>query len=107
MENESLALTMMYSAGICGLIGIVLPWLILLANRTAAAISAGILALAATLAFGISNVYMPGHFNIRVDLLILPPLLLIVWLQCLGLSVLALWRRARAAPTTAEPWSDE
>jgi hypothetical protein len=107
MEHESLALTTMYTAGICGLLGIVIPWLALLVNRAAAAISAGTLAFAATVAFLISNIYMPGHFNIRVDLLVLPPLLLMVWLQCVALSVLAMWQRGRAASTAAESLSEE
>jgi hypothetical protein len=72
------------------MLGLTVPWLALLASRVAAAVAAGVLAAVGTIAFLISNAYMPGKYNIRVDLCFLPPLMLAVWLECIGLSVWAL-----------------
>ena len=103
MDDETLALTAMYVAGICGLMGLILPWAALLVSRAAAAVSAGVLAAAGTVALLISNAYMPGKYNIRVDLVILPPLLLAVWVSCICLSISAIRRRTCVPTTTAEP----
>jgi hypothetical protein len=98
MSDESLV-TIMYVSATCGLLGLTLPWLALLAGRTAAAVSAVVLAAAGTVAFLISNAYMPEKYNIRVDLVILPPLLVAAWAVCIVLTVLAL-RRRKLRPTT-------
>lgn len=79
MGNAPLALTAMWAAMIFGLLGFIVPWPILLINRAAATITAGVLAVIATIAFLISSVFMPVEYNIRVDLLIIPPMLLAAW----------------------------
>jgi len=93
MDSENLALAAMFAAGICGLLGLILPWLGLLVSRTTAAVTAGAFATLGTVALLISNAYMPAKYNIRIDLLILPPLLLAVWLICIGLTVWTIMRR--------------
>jgi len=105
MENESLALTAMYAAGLCGLLGVALPWFVLLVRQSAAVVVAVAFTLAGTVAFLISTASMPGRFNIRVDLILLPPLLLVAWLECIALG---LWsrRRKRAKPEFESGWPD-
>lgn len=95
MDDESLALTAMYAAGVCGLLGLTAPWLALFVSRMAAAVTAGVLSATGTVAFLVSNVYMPAKYNIRVDLLFLPPLLLASWVVCIGLSAAAVLRKKR------------
>lgn len=91
-EYPSLAIAAMYGAIICGLASVVAPWIGLLISRRFAAATAGVLAAIGTALFLISNYYMPEHYNIRVDLLITPPLLLVGWLECVGLAI---WARRR------------
>jgi hypothetical protein len=62
------------------------------------ALIAGALALVGTVAFLIEDANMPPNIDIRVDVLILPPLLL-VWLECLGMSIAAALQKPRG-PTT-------
>lgn len=86
MNHETLALTATWVALIGGILGILLPQIFLLFNRTVAAVIAGALALIATVAFIISNIYMPLEYNIRVDIFIIPPLLLLVYVNCIKLT---------------------
>jgi|GEM_PF-3442208 len=106
MENERLALTAMYAAGLCGVLGMVLPWFVLLVHRSAAVAVATALTLAGTVAFLISTTCMPGRYNIRVDLVLLPPLLLVAWLECIALGI---WSRRRktAKPKFESGWPNE
>ena len=89
MDNERLALTLMWTSMICSLLGFTVPWPVLLVSRAAAAATAGILAVIGTIAFLISNAFMPAEYNIRVDLLIIPPLLLAAWVSFIGLTIWA------------------
>jgi hypothetical protein len=106
MNEESLALTTMYVAGVCGLLGLALPWAVRRASRAAAAGTAGLLAAAGTAALLISNAHMPGKYDIRADLLVLPPLLLAVWVGCIRLSISALRQRSRRTAADAEPGAE-
>jgi hypothetical protein len=105
MNDESLAITMMYAAGVCGLLGLALPWAIRRASEAAAAGTAGLLAAAGTAALLISNAHMPAKYDIRADLLFLPPLLLAAWVGCTRLSIAALRQRSRRTAADAEPRS--
>jgi hypothetical protein len=99
MGNETLALTTMYVAGICGFLGLIVPRVVLRFSRTAAAVTAGVLAAVGTIALWISNANMPGKYDILVDLVVLLPLLLAVWVACGRLSISAI-RRSTCRPTS-------
>ena len=48
------------------------------------------LTVVATAMFLVAQLTMPSRYNIRLDILFFPPLLLLAWIQCL-----VLWRGAR------------
>ena len=54
--------------------------------------------LVGTVAFLIENANIPPNVDIRADVFVVPPLLL-VWLECLGMSIAAAFQKPRG-PTT-------
>ncbi len=73
----------------CGLLALVAPWIALWFKRWAAAAVAGVLAFAGTILEFISDRHMSSNVDIRVDLVIILPLLLLAWLECFGLACFA------------------
>jgi hypothetical protein len=84
LESEVVSNT----AGFCflGAIGVALafPWVALALDRGSQTKWTAVLAGLATVLFLTTHLTMPSKYNIRVDLLIFPPLILVAWLQCLG-----------------------
>jgi hypothetical protein len=72
---------------VVALLALTLPWLSLLISQRAAAGVAGILTIAATVLFAIAEHYYRPGADIRLDLVIIPPLLLLAWLVFIGLSI--------------------
>ncbi len=85
MDSESLALITMWLALISGLLTVFMPWLLLTISRPMAYAAATILAFVATTSFLVSNIFMPSSYNIRVDLLIIPVILVCAYGSCVGL----------------------
>jgi len=85
MDSEHLATYTMYGAIISSLTSFVASWLALLISRRVATITSGVLAAVGTIMFVTSEYYMPS-FKIRLDLLLIPPLLLMTWLHCAALA---------------------
>jgi len=64
-------------------------------NRWAAGAVAGVPTLTATILSSISTRHIPSNANIRVDLAITYRLLLVAWLECIGLTGFAVVKRPR------------
>jgi hypothetical protein len=71
---------------VSGLLALVVPRIALVFNRWAAAAVAGVLTLTATILYPISTRHILSNVNIRVDVAIMYPLLLVAWLECIGLT---------------------
>jgi hypothetical protein len=78
-----------------GLLALVVPWIALVFNWWAAADVAGVLTLTATILYSISTRHIPSNVNIRVDVAIMYPLLLVAWLKCIGLTGFAVVKKPR------------
>ena len=46
----------------------------------------------------ICSSHIPGNVNIRADVVIMFPLLLVAWLECIGLAILAALKKPRKTP---------
>jgi hypothetical protein len=55
----------------------------------------GVLTLTATILYSISTRHIPSNVNIRVDVAILSPLLLVAWLERIGLTTFAVVKKPR------------
>ncbi len=91
MRRRNRAEMMMGGAMLSGLAALVAPWLVLLVNRWGAAAAAGVLAVAGTTLFLTTEQDMVGG-NIRIDLIIIPALMLVAWIETVGLGVWAFRR---------------
>ncbi len=91
-HDELLARTLFWAV-VSGLLAIVAPWIALLFNRWAAAAVAGVLALASTILYYICTRHIPSSVNIRADVVIMCPLLLVAWLECFGLTGFAAFKK--------------
>ena len=89
MNSELLALSTMWGAFICGLAALVAPWFALRISRWVATATAGGLASVGTTLALISNLYMPGKYNIRMDLVVNGFLMLVAWVEFVGLGLWA------------------
>jgi hypothetical protein len=76
----------MWVAIASGLLGATAPWAVRGFSHRAAALAAAVLALSATVSFLISTAYMPPKYNIRLDLFVIPPLLLAAWASFVALA---------------------
>jgi len=98
------------TAGFCFLaaIGVALafPWVALELDRGVQTKWTAVLSGLATVLFLISHLTIPSKYNIRVDLVIFPPLILAAWVQCLAFW--AAWgkvqRLAVQAKSQPVPW---
>jgi len=81
-------------AVVWGLLALVAPWIALVFSRWAAAAVAGVLALTGTILYSICSSHTPSG-DIRVDKVIMYPLLLVAWLECIGLAHFAAAKRPR------------
>ncbi len=77
------------AAMLCAVAAIIVPWIGKLIGPRFSAVSAGVLAAVATIVFVLAEMYLPS-FKIRLDLLIIPPLLLLAWLSFVGFGYRAL-----------------
>ncbi len=95
--DDVIAANSLFWAAICGLLAIVAPWVALLFSRWAAVAVGGLLtAIGTIMAFILnSHAHVSPNVNIRPDVLIYP-LLLVAWLECVGLVVFAALKESRA-----------
>lgn len=87
--QEVLAMITFFAAMAFGVLALVVPRSLRSRGRWAAANAAGALAAACTLAAVFSAALVPATYNIRVDLLINGPLVLIAWINFAGLAISA------------------
>jgi hypothetical protein len=94
--DDVIAANALLWAAVCGVSALVAPWVAMLISRRAAAVVAGLLTLMATILAYIFNKHnhVDGNVNIRPDVLLFP-LLVVAWLQCIGLAVLVALKRPR------------
>ena len=82
---ESIAISS--AAGICCCVGLVasliVPWAGRQAGRSRRAVWSIGLVTAATLSFALSHYTMPRIYNIRLDLVFIPPLIVGTWIHAL------------------------
>jgi hypothetical protein len=76
-------------------LALVVPRFALVFNRRAAAAVAEVLTLTATILYSISTRHIPSNVNIRVDVAIMYPLLLVAWLEYTGLTGFAVVNKPR------------
>ena len=74
---------------LCLLTSLLWPWVTKKPGRAYQVGRAAGFAFAATLLFFVYNWLMPRAYNIRVDLVLLVPSLLIVWVQCAILGIVS------------------
>jgi hypothetical protein len=91
---DELPVKAFFWAVVSGLLALVAPCIALVFNRWAAA-AAGVLTLTATILYSISTRHIPSNVNIRVDVAIMYPLLLVAWLECIGLTGFAVVKKPR------------
>jgi hypothetical protein len=82
----------------CLLGSLLWPWVTKKPDRPYQISQAAGCALAASVLFGVYNLVMPKKYNIRVDLLFLVPALLVVWAQCLVLTLVNSQSRTGGTP---------
>jgi hypothetical protein len=94
--DDVIAANTLFWAAACGLLSLVAPWIALLLSRRAAAAVAGLLTLTGTILASIfsSHNHVSSNVDIRPDVLIYP-LLLLAWLECIGLAVFAAIKKSR------------
>ena len=94
--DDVIASNTLFWAAVCGLLALVAPWIALLFNRRAAAAVAGLLTLTGTIMASIYNSHTQVNSNVNIgpDVLIYP-LLLVAWLECIGLAVFAALKELR------------
>lgn len=63
------------------------PWVALALDRGTQPAWTAAFTVLATLLFAICHFTMPSKYNIRVDLLIFPPLIVAAWIQSLGFGI--------------------
>ncbi len=97
--DDVIAANTLFWAAICGVLALVAAWVALLFSRWAAAGVAGLLTLLGTVMASISSshTHVSNNVNIRPDLLIYP-LLLVAWLECIGLVIFAALKKSRKSP---------
>jgi hypothetical protein len=76
-------------------LALVVPWIALVFNRWVAAAVAGVLTLTATILYSISTRHIASNVNIRVDVAIMYRLLLVAWLEYIGLTGFAVVKNPR------------
>ena len=94
-HDEVIAANTFFWAVACGLSALVAPWIALIFNRWAASAGAGVLALAGTILYSACSSHIPSSVNIRADVVIMFPLLLVAWLECIGLAFFAALKKPR------------
>ena len=94
IEGEDIATVTMFGAMISGALALVIPWSMLGLGKWPAAYAGGALALLCTIMAAVSAAYMPGKYNIRIDLLINGFLMVVAWARFVSLAFQA---------TAAEP----
>ena len=95
MSSKDLAIITFYAAAVCGLVALIAPWFVLRISRRSAAATAWVLALASTVLELISNSNFPPDVDNRIDLVFITPLLLMAWLECIGLTILAALQKSK------------
>jgi hypothetical protein len=84
---------------VAGVLGLIVPWLFLLASRKSAAMCAVVSSVVATIAFLVAEITMPkGGDMIRIDIVIFPPLLGLDWLVSFVLLIAAAIKSPPAGP---------
>lgn len=82
----------------CLLASLVWPWATKKSDRPYQVGRAAGLALAATVLFVVYNLVIPMKYNIRVDLVLLVPALLVIWAQCLILAIVRRQSKTQQPP---------
>jgi uncharacterized membrane protein YhaH (DUF805 family) len=98
-SDDVIAANSLFRAAVCGLLALVAPWVALMFSRWAAVAVSGLLTVIATImAFIFNNhAHVSPNVDIRPDVLIYP-LLLVAWLECIGLVVFAALKKSRKSP---------
>jgi uncharacterized membrane protein YjjP (DUF1212 family) len=97
--DDVIAANTLFWAAVCGVLALVAPWVALLFSRWVAVAVAGLLTLIGTIMAFISNshTHVSSNVNFRPDLLIYR-LLLVAWLECIGLVIFAALKKSRKSP---------
>lgn len=88
IDRSVLAEGMMLAALGCSLAALVLPWAVFVFSRRLAAMTAGLLALVGSILVATTD-QGAVRGNIRMDLIIIPALLLVAWVECAWMAYLA------------------
>ncbi|MHC5537262.1 hypothetical protein ACYOEI_03380 [Singulisphaera rosea] len=98
MESEELAMQLWGWAMGFGVTAVVVPLIVARFNsRWGAGVAVALSTVATALEY-VSNGYMPRRVDIRADIVLIGPLLLIAWGSCLSLLVSAAFRKAPNKP---------
>jgi hypothetical protein len=97
--DDVIATNTLFWAAVCGVFALIAPWVALLFSRWAAVTAAVLLTVIGTIMASIfcSHAHVSSNVDIRPDLLIYP-LLLVAWLECIGLVIFAALKKSRKSP---------